>query len=697
MKHPVRQSRQSGVALVLSLLILLVLTVVGVAAMNSTIMQERMAGNASTQADVFEKSSEGVTRSLELFYDNAENFTFGEYDLSCGQVFGTTLADQDAEAWIYPTDGSWHSASGTGVNPTLEQKMYCCRSWEEVDDGSGGTIWVESPSKLYALNRATFMGGADNSQSQALREIEVEMAEADPDDPTCAICAPGDITSVGGANSQQFSVNGSCGAAIVTDSTTDAGQFIEGIPENRIGNYTGGVVGGDMGKPWDSPAALAEFVFWVKLGLDVDVPGQYVDGDYSDGGNTVYGSFTDPGNPPGIIYIDGNANFGGNISGAGILIVRKKLTWGGTPDFDGLIIALGGFASDGSGTGEPDGSMVLTDLDYINPPYPDDPLYGRDVLHYEVARDDDAQEVLMYDHTQYAEGSNVRKALGTWPNYKGVGAADDTPDRPMLIAYNTADGSTRAVIHYDAGTPGIADDRFFWAFDSVGNPDGSEVDRPADPADWVDGGDFVLQDPDTGLDTVRVSRQTIPTRDAYGRMIPDFVQVDNYPDDYGYDPNDWGWDHDEADAYFAWGETEIDWSGGGKGSITYDCRMLQRVRHELLCEQPLQALPSEPDDPFFEDPESQYGAYCWHSVAGVEDGTGGAADGKYFEDYVLPATPPTTDRPENQKAWHTWRPSCDCLGISVNADMVIAGWRENLGWRDAEQFQGCESLPSPDS
>lgn len=677
MKHGSTQSLQRGVALVLSLLILLVLTVVGVAAMNSTIMQERMAGNARTQADVFETSSEGVTRSLELFYNNAGSFTFGPYNLSCGQVFGGTLAAQDAEAWSYPDDGSWHLASGADDNPRLEQRMYCCRNWENVDDGSGGTVWVESPSKLYALNRATFLGGADNTQSLALREIEVEMAEAEPDDPTCAICAPGDINSVNGANSKQFSVNGSCGAAVVTDSIDDAGIFIGGVPGNRIGNYTGGIVDGAMAQPWNSPAALAEFVFWAKLGVGLDVPGQYIDGNHTDSGNTVYGSFTDPGNPPRIIYIDGTAKFGGNIKGAGILIVRDMLTWGGTPDFDGLIISLGGFTTDGAGKGDPNGSMVITDLDYINPPYPNDPLYGRDVLHYEIARDNTAQEVKMYIPGDYGMNTDVRKADSSASGFGGAGT-DAVPARPFLV-----DSDGRQLIHYDRGTPGdISDDRFFLA------TDGSEVD-PASVS--TVGADFVFTDPTTGA-IATLPRQGAPTRDAYGRMIPDFVQVDNYPEVYGYSPNDWGWDPVDANAKFAWGSTNFDWSGGGKGSITYDCRMLQQVRHRLLCEQPLQSLPSDPDDDFYQDPESQYGNYCWHAVAGVEGGTGGGDDGKYFEDYE---TPPTADRPENQKAWHMWRPSCDCLGISANADMIITGWRENLGWRDDEEFLGCSGLPSP--
>lgn len=712
-----KSSRQTGVALVLSLLILLVLTVVGVAAMNSTIMQERMAGNASTQADVFETSSEGVTRSLELFYQNAGDLTFGSYDLSCGQIFvdidddGKTYGedvDETAKAWVFPDDGTWHPGSAGDDNPKLEQKMYCCRSWEEVSEDT----WIESPSKLFVLNRATFMGGADNSQSQALREIEVELTEAAPDDPTCAICAPGDIDQVDGGTSNAFRVDGTCGAALVADGDTNAETFLAGVKDKRLDNYDGGILGADdLGPPWNDPLALAEFVFWTKLGLeepDRDYPtGSPYDGHPAEGemrgkywgdDEAIPGTFdtaellhdscsdAETCEVPLIHYVEGDVTMKGNAEGYGIMIINGKLEFKGTPEYKGLIISLGGeLKVGGGGSGKPDGSFVFTSLKNAGSASPPANLYDQDVLHYQVLRGSDDEVVVMYDYTEYAEGSNVRKALGAWPNYKGVGAADDTPDRPMLIAYNTATDSTRAVIHYDAGTPGdISDDRFFWAFkegagafdDDVNNVDGSEVDRPADAADWVDGGDFVLLDPDTGDPTVRVSYQPDdPTRDAYGRMIPDFVLKDNYPEEYGYNPNGWNWE--PSSPPFEWGSTDFIWSGGGNEAFGYDCRKLQRVKHQLLCDAPsASSLPSDPNDPFFKDPD--HSNFCDHAVA--------------EELYGDPTPGPTLD---NQKAWHMWTPSCDCLGISVEADMVVAGWRENLGWRDDTNFQGCDALDSP--
>lgn len=730
MKHGDSQSQQTGFALVLSLLILLVMMVLGVAALNSTIMQERMAGNARTQAEVFETSSEGVTRSLELFYNNAEDFTFGDYNLSCGQVFGDmngngSLADETSEAWIFPDDGSWHLASEAGDNPTLDQRMYCCRSWDEVDDGAGGTVWVEHTSKLYALSRATLFGGADNDQPLALREIEVEMAEAEPDDPTCAICVPGNMGTVSGPNSGSLNVSGSCGAAVVTDQATDpnaAATFINGIGHAAIGNFDGGIIGGEISAPWSNPAELAEFVFWVKLGLlpgsapgdagvgDSNVRSLYINGDYSDTGNNSYGTTANP----QITYIDGDASFGGNVSGAGILITRGTLSWNGTPDFNGLLVSLGGgyIVSGGGKGGNPSGSMVFTELDYVDLGG-DDPqdLFDRHVLRYEVARDDDEQHVRMY----YPPGQPCDNSLdvcGSDLTGEDVTSYTDgsdylVPARPILLGDTSAlPGSNEVeLIHYhDASTN---QHHFFAADDFFQHSQGDELN-----ATYLGSGNFEITV--DFLDTAGVTISAVvplkrppdtngdgfpePARDAFGRLIPNFVPLldipvpDNYPEAYGYNPNRWNWDPTLADTQFEWGETDFSWSGGGNQNFTYDCRALQNVKHELLCAQQLQPLPGNPNDGFYEDPDSFYGDYCWHSVAGVEGGTGGAADGKYYDGY---ATPPTTGRPENQRAWHMWSPSCDCLGISVDADMIVTGWRENLGWRDDEEFLGCSGLPSP--
>jgi hypothetical protein len=63
---------------------------------------------------------------------------------------------------------------------------------------------------------------------------------------------------------------------------------------------------------------------------------------------------------PQITYIEGNASFGGSISGAGIMFVKGTLTWNGTPNFKGLIVTLGGtFTTGGGGIGGDNGGSLV--------------------------------------------------------------------------------------------------------------------------------------------------------------------------------------------------------------------------------------------------------------------------------------------------------------------------------------------------
>jgi type IV pilus assembly protein PilX len=66
--------RQQGAVLVISLIILLVLTVLGIAAMQSTTMEEKMAGNARNR-DLAFQSAEAALREGEAYIENLTTTT----------------------------------------------------------------------------------------------------------------------------------------------------------------------------------------------------------------------------------------------------------------------------------------------------------------------------------------------------------------------------------------------------------------------------------------------------------------------------------------------------------------------------------------------------------------------------------------------------------------------------------------------
>ena len=714
--------RQEGVALVFSLLLLLVLTIIGVAAMNSTIMQERMAGNLRMQTQVFEVASEGVGRALDFYYTNtgAVNDAVGHGDgLMCGFVHGSSF-DEDGDpidnvsntlAWQFPAGEGEFLTTFTDDGLRLEQQMYCCRSWSTVQI-DGVEVDIENPSKLFVLSRGTFLAGEGPAAlPMARREVEVKLEEAAPGEPTCAFCVPGGVNSFTGGKSNSMQFHGACGPAITTQDQETAARIRGGIDDRRMGNYDGGITHGDMGRPWNDPNDLAEFVWWIKLGLPLANPGAgqfagywddthpqhsgYIntDGVYRVTGNNEFGvqqgkAASDYGSPE-ITYFDRGVDMGGNISGHGIMIINGTAKWNGTPDYDGLLVSLGGgFEVAGGGQGGNIGSMVFTALDIANSDLAS--AFGGDVadamgnwapLPYAIADDGDGY-VEMYDPDEFGGGAQVRRAQ------PGGGLAGSeiserhVPVRPVL---RDPVSGQEFIFYSDPTAPDPH--RFFDATNGVeltGDLDPVASDPPA--------GIFVFVNT-TGTYASLLPQSDLP-RDKFGRLIPNFVPLADLPynwphDAIEYSPNRWGWglcgDDDNPefcdDPPFAFGSSDFEWGGGGNQAFTYDCRWLQRTRQRLLCADQAKTVTGAADFPpagyDYDDPD--YSLVCAHHEWATE-----------YNDDVLDLA----GNLHNQHAWHLWDPKCECLGITANSDMILSGWRENLGWRD-DDFAACAGLPEP--
>lgn len=106
--HAAGLARQSGAALVMSLVILLVLTIIGVAAMRTASLEERMAGNIQEATSAFHAAESGLNRALN---------TAGALSLTGtttnNWTFGTAQAQVDVEfkEFAPPKRGSGYSAT----------------------------------------------------------------------------------------------------------------------------------------------------------------------------------------------------------------------------------------------------------------------------------------------------------------------------------------------------------------------------------------------------------------------------------------------------------------------------------------------------------------------------------------------------------------------------------------------------------
>jgi len=374
MRHLNRRSTQSGVVLVIGLLLLLIITIVAVASMSSTHMQERMAGNARTQALAFEVASAGASNALHFYLKEREKSGSNTY---------TSFGGCGATAWPTGsrTDPVQEIIDWEGTPVRLSQWMYCLQPpYPEV-----GTDEFESPisAQLFVLSRGEVLS-SDETVVVARRDIETRIGRPNPVESCSAICIPhcGADDDLKFPTSNIFQVFGEGNPAITTGDNACAANVKDSIRDDRIGNYDGGIAaaqgGGTLGWPWDDAGDVLEFIQALaniaegKSNADteenfgwLDWHTTYKDTDWKPKGNdTAFLGSQDP-EHFALTYVEGDAVFRGSDSGAGILVVNGTLEWAGTPDFKGLILVTGGsFKVSGGGQGgDPAGSLVVLNLE----------------------------------------------------------------------------------------------------------------------------------------------------------------------------------------------------------------------------------------------------------------------------------------------------------------------------------------------
>ncbi len=342
---PSKFSHERGVALFLGLIMLLIMTILGISSFQNAHIQERSAGNARLQSVAFEAAAAGATDAINFFNSQTETAP----DQLCGSL--------GHEGWDNPT--AWVDMGSVG-EASLRQRMYCLA--DEYPDAEGGR---PARSQLFVLSRGEVSTGG---QVVAQRDIEVRLdvgAVGTPGDGCGALCFPGcEGGSYDFPPSNSFQVDGGGGPAITASCPDEVALMEDEISDNRLGNYIGGVQDSDPGLPWNSPSEVEAWRLNVIAAAQaLQAAGAcmtacYTPGNLSVPGNTEFGTAADP----QITYIEGNADFSGTISGAGILVVNGNLCWGGTPAFVGLIVVLGGtyeICSGGGDGGDHAGSVVV--------------------------------------------------------------------------------------------------------------------------------------------------------------------------------------------------------------------------------------------------------------------------------------------------------------------------------------------------
>jgi len=156
--------RQHGAVLIITLLVLVVLTMIGVTSMRENILEENMSGNMRDQTLAFQ-AAEAALRDAEHFLDGI--VSTAAFD-GTGGLYGETNAEPD-----YFSDNSWSTAnslvfSGTiaGVN---NQPRYIVKYLGETVSGStqlnmGGYGAASGATLKQFRITARGTGGSDNAQ-----------------------------------------------------------------------------------------------------------------------------------------------------------------------------------------------------------------------------------------------------------------------------------------------------------------------------------------------------------------------------------------------------------------------------------------------------------------------------------------------------------------------------------------------------
>lgn len=134
------RAAQRGAALITSMVILLILTIIGITALGTTSLEQKMAVNIQEANRAFEAAESGLTRmfnaagSYNLYSALNDTFTFGS-----GGEGGKAVVQAQFLGWSDPPRGSGYSAvrfssahfdsnsqgnAGSGASVTLHQGAY---------------------------------------------------------------------------------------------------------------------------------------------------------------------------------------------------------------------------------------------------------------------------------------------------------------------------------------------------------------------------------------------------------------------------------------------------------------------------------------------------------------------------------------------------------------------------------------------
>lgn len=359
--------KQKGAVLVIGMVLLLILMIGAVTMMNSSVQDEKMTGNSRRSIDAFHAAEAGMNHVLHIL--DEERW----YNFSCTSP-DAFLPDNGAEV-DFGDNGATYRVVLTG---------------DCTEDASG----VIQDVRLRSIG---------TQADTASRTIEFMAGHSTPSWPALFMNDNGDCDFDSGT-SNNFLFDGNGGAAIGSNSANCLSNIEDEIDNvDRRDRYDGALIHYNPAPDFTSAKGLQDFYNAAITAYAQGAAGVNVvnaDGYKTAGkddtldktdlqnlltadgnrslGTTASVASNDPSYDPSVnvpvmktTVVQGNLDITGNISGAGVLLVTGNAHFGGTPDWDGIIIVLGGKATIGGGgtssTGF-EGTMIVSDIYYGGDP-----------------------------------------------------------------------------------------------------------------------------------------------------------------------------------------------------------------------------------------------------------------------------------------------------------------------------------------
>jgi Tfp pilus assembly protein PilX len=346
---------QRGIALITAILMLVVLSVLGIIAVNVTTIGAKITGNTRTSRQAFYMAEAGIDNAREVLRKHiAENWaSYPENqrlskELDLYKRGDGTLPDSSNVANFLPTDLPFINSTTMGNG---SYKVYLTN-----DNSSDGIDIVTSTTDTnFHVTLTSFGYGPDNSRAI----IQVTVLRVPIPNLPGAICLPGPNVNFFPSDSNAVTVEGDAYPAIAVNYSSSETEVREALlgPPDRSSKYTGeggtpSVVTKTFPDPWGDLNKLQTLYQNLKNIADFN--------DISQSGFTL-GSTSDP----KLVVIDNDFTVPGGTVGAGILLVTGELIFEGNFDYDGMILVVGrgSIRRSGAGNGVINGGVYVANIE----------------------------------------------------------------------------------------------------------------------------------------------------------------------------------------------------------------------------------------------------------------------------------------------------------------------------------------------